>query len=221
MSKKKCEIIPYYTLHYQQFFEKASKNDFMIDVGANVGFATLPVADLGYRVIAFEPVPSNIAILTKSLERNNFQKNVTVIPFALSSLKGKQEIHIPKGRADNASLNYDAAVAGAKHNNIETSIIETITFDEWWNENKEGYAVENARLMKIDVQGWEEAVLKGAIGFLKEAKKYGKLIVEFEYNPDFLRVTNTKPDYYNFLKDLGYSLDIRPGSGEVNHYAKA
>ena len=61
------------------------------DVGANVGFYTLLFAELvggAGRVFAFEPVPSNVALLRRHVEMNNY-RNVRIFPCALSHFDGE------------------------------------------------------------------------------------------------------------------------------------
>ena len=62
---------------------KASKNDVVLDIGANIGIFTCKLASKVNRVIAIEPEPSNFSTLTKNVKQNNFF-NVNLLNLAVS-----------------------------------------------------------------------------------------------------------------------------------------
>ena len=59
----------------------------LIDVGAHIGSSAMPFAQKGWRVVAFEPEPTNYQQLCNNLR--NFNK-VTCIPKAVSEISGQQ-----------------------------------------------------------------------------------------------------------------------------------
>ena len=59
--------------------KEISKNDVVVDIGANIGYYTLIFAKLvgeNGKVFAFEPDPSNFALLKKNVELNGFRNVV-------------------------------------------------------------------------------------------------------------------------------------------------
>ncbi len=148
------------------------------DIGAHSGLYTLLLSRASRRIYAFEPLPRNLAYLVKTLAVNGI-RNAHVIPWAVggaSRLDGFQEGgHSSEGRLD---------AAGALP-------VFTVTCDEFAARYQ---AVPD--LLKIDVEGAELEVLKGAIGILRARK------------PAILLSTHgdgVKNDCLAFLRDLGYA----------------
>jgi len=75
------------------------------DVGANVGSFSVYAAVLGIRVVAIEPMPHNLMLLTRNIMLNNVQSLVVVVPFAVSR---RSEI----ARFRMSSLDFGAARHG-------------------------------------------------------------------------------------------------------------
>src|SRR5205085_2763618 len=73
-------------------------SDVCFDLGANVGLYTLLFARRGRRVVAFEPLPSNIALLTRTVELNRCA-NVTIVPWAVAESSGTGRFSLGTNRA--------------------------------------------------------------------------------------------------------------------------
>ena len=121
------------------------------DVGANVGFYTLLFARYGSLVYAFEPVPRNLAYLSRTLECNKL-KNVVVVPWALSDTFGARSFEL-----------HDNCALGRLGPGGQPAV--TISLDEFC----ETYHAE-PDLIKIDVEGAEEAVLRGGRRMLERKR---------------------------------------------------
>ena len=70
-----------------------------IDIGANIGLTCIPIANLNYKTIAFEPNPIALELLTKNVALNS-PTNFYLFPFAVSSNSEELErlkIFVPKG----------------------------------------------------------------------------------------------------------------------------
>lgn len=142
----------------------ARPGDTAIDVGANIGTTTLCLArsvGTAGRVISFEPLPSNFAMLRSNIEANGFQQ-VEVWSLALSDRTGTGCMLEQEGQAGQAQMEdvaFDSPwkqswLGPAKGNRIE---VGTSTFDKW----VEGQQLRSASVCKIDVEGFEETVLRG------------------------------------------------------------
>lgn len=133
--------------------------DGILDVGANRGqFALACTAFLpGVPVHSFEPIPSEAEIYGKALSR---QSHVHLHPFALGDQSGTSRIHL-SARRDSSSL----LPIGPGQTSIfpETGEVGTqeITV-KCLDELPEIWRPFRNLLLKIDVQGFELAVLKGA-----------------------------------------------------------
>ena len=116
--------------------DQVREGDIVYDIGADIGYVSLGMAkQVGPcgKVIAFEPVPENIARLLKNIQINGL-RNVRVLEYAVSDNRSRSTIRIPENFST-ASLSIDELV--------ESGHIETPTF------------------VKIDVEGAEGQVLAG------------------------------------------------------------
>lgn len=129
--------------------EHVSAGDVGYDIGANIGFHTLVLANLvgsRGRVFSFEPLPANAAQLRRNVALNGLG-NVVVVEAAVSSVDGV----VP----------FDASGADRERGRIVESAamtVESLSLDLWIA--RTGVPAPNA--MKIDVEGAELDVLAGA-----------------------------------------------------------
>lgn len=125
------------------------------DVGSHVGFmvavASRLVGPTG-TVVAFEPSPENVRRLRQTIELNDL-RNVTVRDVALSDRVGQAQFFL----SDSSSMG--SLVSGSSP--AGTVPVRTNTIDE------ELRSVPIPDLVKIDVEGWENAVLAGATRLLE------------------------------------------------------
>ena len=130
------------------------QGDTVMDVGANTGLwalgAAVRVGPLG-TVHAFEPVPTNFDRLTRNLKLNGFT-NVTCQKFALSDNCGHTVFY---AATDNNSGVGSLTPSGETDRPIE---IEMTTVDDYC----ERHAITRVDLMKVDVEGAELLVFRGA-----------------------------------------------------------
>ena len=141
----------------------AKPGDIAIDIGANIGTTTLCLArSVGSagRVISFEPMPSNFAMLCSNVEANGFQ-HVDICSVALSDRVGTACMLESNGRAGQARMEDVASDSGKNswlgHGKDKRVEVNTSTFD-WWVESQK---IRSVSVCKIDVEGFEEMVLKG------------------------------------------------------------
>jgi len=123
------------------------------DVGANVGFYTLLLAELvgaGGRVFAFEPAPRNVALLRRHVEMNGY-RNVRIFPCGLGDFDGETGFDL--GR--DASMGHLAAGGPLK---VPCARADTLIATG---------QVEAPDVIKIDVEGAEADVLRGACGAMQ------------------------------------------------------
>ena len=123
--------------------------DLFVDVGANFGFWALPAARRGCSVIAVEPVPPTRARLARNAQRNGLADRIEIVAEAMSDAAGELRLSMPGVESGQASVHADT---GAK---LETFAVTARTLDAVLGER-------HARFLKIDVEGHEPAVLRGA-----------------------------------------------------------
>lgn len=133
--------------------------DAAFDVGANIGMFSAViglVTACGGRVTAFEPVPSNVARLRQNLERNQLT-NVDIQEIALGSSETELEMHLAEDSAYHSFGHIEKPFCS-----VRCLTVPVRRLDNVWRE----IGTPTVRLVKIDVEGAEVEVLKGAQDFL-------------------------------------------------------
>lgn len=172
----------------------------IFDVGANAGQYSLSVRKFGYKgqIISFEPLVSAFEILKK---KSSNDTKWTIFNFALGNENSTSTINISQNSYSSSIKNilpsHYNSCPESKY--IDSHAIEIKRLDDIY---KSIDFDDQALMLKIDTQGYELEVLKGASEFLKKVKVIQlemSLIELYENEPLFLEVTN-------FLSDLGFSL---------------
>lgn len=188
---KGLEETIYYTGTYEPgtlaIFKKVlSKGDIFVDVGANIGSTVIPAAKaVGKKgsVIAFEANSHIAKILKKNIKLNKL-KNIKINDIALGDKKGELRLY------SNTSSNRGESTLVKPSDYDGTSI--KVRVDKIDNVLKHP----RIKMIKIDVEGWELKVLKGAEKILK-SNNPPALCVEYvrKYNEN-----NT--GLYNYIREV-------------------
>jgi FkbM family methyltransferase len=174
------------------------KDSIFLDVGAQIGLSTLPIASEGYSVIAVEPVSSNIEILKSNIEINKFE-NVTIAAIAAYSENVDIDIFIPE-EEDCASLSSNAAKV-TPSTVLKKETAKAMRIEDWLSENEIDSA--KIRFIKIDVQGAEEMVIKGMTNLLETNKTISILM---EWDPRMMSEMGTsEQNFFNYLTSIGFT----------------
>ena len=143
------------------------KGDCFVDVGANIGlmsiFASNCVGNEG-QVLAYEAHPKTAELLKENIGLNQLL-NIQVCQYALGSEEGQTKIY------DNWQINRGGASLIVKTNDSIAFDIEIHQLDNKIPTNLQ------PKIIKIDVEGFELEVLKGASETIKRFQPI--LIVEF------------------------------------------
>jgi FkbM family methyltransferase len=169
--------------------------DTAVDVGANVGWhALLMAATVGStgRVFAFEPNDTTRARLTAAIDGNGLTQ-VVVDARAVADRSGPGAFEAPPAGAfwdGTGRLTRDA---------VNARRVECVTLDAFVQER----GIERLAFMKIDVEGFELSVLRGAARTLATL---GPAIV-FEYDPAYVsRCGGSGEELTACLSDADYEL---------------
>ena len=147
--------------------EKISSPDrsIIVDIGANIGSASVPIcAKCGYQLLAIEASKSNLPLLARNIFNNEVKAKI--FPYALVD-ENKNEymkLFVNKGNTGANSLVEEWAPSLTKNVTGRIEYVPTKTFDQIINEEK--VDVNSVLITKIDVEGMEEAVLRGSVEFL-------------------------------------------------------
>jgi FkbM family methyltransferase len=136
--------------------------DTFIDVGGNIGYITAVGASLvgkKGRVYTFEPVPE-YSLMLRNLAELNKGYNIVVNQFALSDRVGQEKIYV----RDDSNIGANTIISGLiDKKEIKATIpINTLRLDEYIEKEN----IENIKVIKIDVEGFEYPVLLGLKNFL-------------------------------------------------------
>jgi FkbM family methyltransferase len=161
------------------------------DLGANVGFLTVIAARLvgpSGKVVSFEPVSSNLKQIEHNLKLNDF-RNVVVRSEALGGIDGQGRFLL--STEPNFGKLESAGLPPVKHCGDTTVVVRTL--DSIASEQR----LPAPDVIKIDVEGAETEVLRGATSVLKTARPI--LLIELH---------GTNRDVSDLLDRLDYSCAV-------------
>lgn len=138
------------------------QGDVFVDAGANIGFYSVLAGKLvgpSGHVLAIEMMPGTANILRNHVSINNLS-NVLVVEKALSDSDG-EVVHalLPEGKSGQATISKNSTIKGKEF------AVGTTTLDKLLT----NYEV--ISLLKLDVEGVEELVLRGAVNSLARIKR--------------------------------------------------
>ena len=161
------------------------KNEIVLDIGANIGNHTLYLArKTGCQVISFEPNPDLHIPLEKSIIYNNLESSITLIKKGVGSSIGK-----------GAFLKANPQNLGAQSITlIENELLEDETAFEITTLDSFIFK-DTIKAIKIDVEGMEIDVLKGAVKTILKHKP--DLFIEAQALEDYKKISG-------YLSDIHY-----------------
>jgi len=167
-----------------------------IDVGACYGIYTLAASKIvgkEGRVIAFEPATRAFRVLRENIELNSLT-NVLSYPLALTEKKGKAWLYL------HPNIGCDSL--GKDHSFTESA--EEIATESLDNVLRE-ISVDHVDVIKMDVQGVEEWVVRGATKVLNSSHP----VVIFEVYPECTAPLGLSPyGAWELLDSLGYKFFV-------------
>ena len=185
---------------YAALLASNQRPQLFIDVGANYGMHSTLFLSAGVPVLAFEPNPSCFACFSAVCELNGFSARWE--PVAIGNMSGKVELVYPENETWLGSVSNEIIPSLLERVNVikkETSIKR---LDDYINDIPRGAVV-----VKIDVEGYELEVLRGAIQLLSICKP----IIIFETND-----SRTRGDLFRAFEQFGYLIGPLPWRQEVD-----
>jgi FkbM family methyltransferase len=174
-------------------------DDVLVDVGANVGMYTIWAARTrGVRVYAFEPESLNYATLNRNIVANGLGEKVVAYCIALSDHSGLGELHLSQFLAGGSchSLDEKADPFHRPAKPVFSQGCVSATLDEVVRAGK----VPTPRHIKIDVDGFEPKVVRGASTLLRSGA-VRSLLIEVNQN------LQDHQEMIRELCDMGYRYD--------------
>ena len=184
--------------------------DLVIDVGANTGFFGKELRALGYigKIVSFEPLAEAYSNLERTTRNDELWRTYN---FALGEESGKEFIQISKNSHSSSILEISEIHTKAESTStyVGKQEVQVYTLDLMFNDIKEAA---KEIFLKIDTQGYELNVVKGAIKSLP-------YINTIKLEMSLLPLYKNQPLYNEILSFLhlhGYTLiDIEPGFADV------
>ena len=157
-------------------------NEVALDVGANIGWYSVLLDRLsapGARVLAFEPDPESYRLLRTNLQANRAER-VTALNVALGDKPGVALLHRYRDSNNGRHTLLDGNTSGG------TVEVPVETLKSVWERQQLGARL--VALLKIDVEGFECLVLRGAGDLLQRCRR-----VLLEYSPEGLKLSGLQP----------------------------
>ena len=164
----------------RKFLEMVSDpNRIFVDIGCHVGSYAIRMSRLYKEVIAIDPNPRSIQILKKNMELNGV-KNIKILNVGVGSKTEKMKIFLRGGSSTFLEVKDAEKVAYAT----------VMPLDD---------LIEKADVIKIDVEGWEEEVMKGARRIISECKPI--FVIEHHEFRDYDECKGMKERIIKMLSD--------------------
>jgi len=172
--------------------KQVSLGDTVLDIGANIGYYTLIFAKLvgeHGKVFAFEPDPTNFALLKKNVEMNGYS-NVILVPKAVSNENKKAKLFLCEQNQGMHRV-YNSVFCN------ESIDIEFLKLDDYFQDEKISF-------IKIDIEGAEYNAIQGMLNLLHRNREV-KILTEFSPAASLENGIDST-DYVKILVDLGFNI---------------
>lgn len=175
-------------------FRKITRKDIVVDAGAHVGIFSLKAASVASRVVSIEPNPDNFKLLCLNV-KSNYVNNIALQNCAVADYNGiaKFYLHSQSGRH---SMLYKTPLSVN---------VKVRKLDDLVNE----LGIGKVSFLKIDTEGAEPLVLKGASKIVKTYRPY--IVMECHSDAE-------KAEIFNLLESLNYSYTEK-GDHIYAHYS--
>lgn len=178
----------------------------MFDVGANIGLMAIPVLHkFGQaRVLSFEPSPNSVPWLERTIAGSPYKSRWELVRKAAGAAVGKSQFNMSPIEG---SL-FDGIQATHRIASVSVVEVEVTTLDAEW----ERLGKPDVSTIKIDVEGYELEVLKGARALIGAVKPS----ILLEWNPENISAANIPTGaLLDIANDLGYRVFAVPALSEV------
>jgi len=167
------------------------KNYIFFDIGANYGVYTFYFGKKAEKIYVFEPIKECVEYIKSGYSKNN----IVFINKIASDSTAIKELKVP---IINKRKIFGKASIVNNFSNFESRDIESVTIDSYANQMSE-ISNELLHVIKIDVEGYENAVLKGALNLLSKQKVLLIIEIEQRHNKDYIET-------FKKMVDLNYGL---------------
>ncbi len=178
-------------------YGEAPKNGVVIDIGANMGSYALFAAwnSPDARVYAFEPDPTNYALMRENIAMNGLADRVIVSDVAVTGKRERREFFVHGGPHGSMYRN--------DNNPLWTGSGEAIDVECWsLDEVFKKYGIAHCDVLKLDCEGSEFEIFEATSE--ESFKKINRIRMEYHYLPG--RTDNVN-DLILFFRQKGFAVE--------------
>ena len=173
--------------------------DRIVEVGAHIGLYTLAFARrTGPRgqVVAFEPERDNAETLESNIAVNGWQDRIALVRAAVGASSGSVRF-----AANFGCESHVLRVGEPAQSAVE---VPMVTLDSHFPDAR-------VDLLKIDVEGFEEPVMRGGMALLRDAKRRPRMILVEVHPFTWDAVGTTSDSLLGCLGECGYAVETVNG----------
>jgi FkbM family methyltransferase len=177
------------------------RGDTVLDIGANIGMVTVHMANLVGSdgvVHAFEPNPRLVRMLRQTLHHHSLS-HVTLHEFGLGPVESMLELRVPESDTGQGSFVWIKNTEDCLSLQVPVRTLDDVAREQ---------GIRHVSLLKIDVEGFEASVLRGAMQFLENVRPKAIL---FEVMEGISGPVSNAP-VFRILLDFGYTFLSIPRS---------
>ena len=164
----------------------------VVEVGGYHGEELAMFKGLVRKLYTYEPSPAKAAQIRSAIASNGMSDVVVFRPVAASDHVGEASFFVPSAEGTQQDSLGDISFLDASRRSITVPLVRL-----------DDEIHERVHLLKIDTQGHEMGVVKGAEGIIK---KYGIDMIHAEFSPGLMRGHGVKPeDFLEYMFQLGYT----------------
>ncbi len=196
--------------NFMRDFMQKRKNPVVIDVGAHTGKYSMMAKRFcpGAVVHAIEPHPVSFRKLQETAKENAF----SAYNLGLSDVPGTFKMYDYKGGngSSHASL-YESVISEIHHGEAEAVDVQLTTLDDFIESNH----IDRVDLLKIDTEGHEMPVLKGAGRSLEKGIVQ---VIHLEFNEMNVMSKTFMKEIYDFLDNYEFFRMMPDGLVQLGNY---
>ncbi|WP_336518125.1 FkbM family methyltransferase [Pollutibacter soli] len=198
------------------FFGKfIQPGDLVVDIGANIGDTTVPMALAAGKsgtTLGFDPNPFVFKILKINAKLNETKHNIVPLPYAISV--NEEEFYYVSEEASFGNGAISPTKEAGRFKFTYPEKIKGINLKKFLEENYPAQ-IDKLSFIKIDTEGYDKEIIKSIPDLIE---KYKPVIVAESYGKSS---AEDKTDLFNCISKLGYDLfyfkdfDVNTSSAEI------